>query len=52
MVLDDPDELFLVQEARLWFLEDSQDELETNDLGADHVVADLLIGLWLLLSLN
>ena len=43
MVLDDSDELFLGQEAWLWLLKDGQDELKSDDLRTDHVVADLFV---------
>ena len=52
MVFDDPNELFLSQEAWLWLLKDGQDELKTDDLRSDHVVADLFVTFWLFLAFD
>ncbi len=51
MILDNPDELFLLQEAGLWLLKDGQDEFEADDLRPDHVVTYLFVAFWLLLAL-
>ena len=52
VVLDDPDELFLGQEAWLWLLKDGQNELKSDDLRTDHVVADLFVTFWLFLAFD
>ncbi len=52
MILDNPDELFLLQEAGLWLLKDGQDEFEADDLRPDHIVTYLLVAFWLLLTLD
>ena len=52
VVLNDPNELLLLEEARLRLLEDGQDQLKTDYLRPYHVVADLLVTLWLFLPFN
>jgi len=52
MILDNPNELFLVKEARLWLLQDGENELQTDNLCANDIVADLLISLRFLLTLD
>lgn len=52
MVLDNPDELLFMQEARLRFLQNSKNELKADDLSPDHIVANLLVSLGFFLPLD
>ena len=52
VVLDDPDKLFLGQEAWFWLLKDGQDELKSDDLRTNYVIADLFVTFWLLLAFD